>query len=184
MLKSSVETPIRKICRSFFAVVWIVAATHAAASPAVVVDLLFNSFDLVCVDSDGQVQYTETVDGERFDGIGRATLTTDLIFIEAPATFEGVRLAALAALCEPFGIVPEELTASALNDYVATIPATDWRTYDVIVADLMNGAQMSIVDKGPFWIIYPVSDHSELASSRYNERMVWQLRSLEFRSKR
>jgi hypothetical protein len=45
----------------------------------------------------------------------------------------------------------------------------------VLVADSLEGEPMAIRDKGPLWIIYPLSAHSELRSADTEAKMVWQL---------
>ncbi|MFQ1877342.1 hypothetical protein ACK36J_07910 [Aeromonas veronii] len=38
---------------------------------------------------------------------------------------------------------------------------------------------MTLRNKGPLWIIYPLSDHPELNKELYHSRMVWQLTAIE-----
>jgi len=65
--------------------------------------------------------------------------------------------------------------ARALNDYMATIPLSDFLDYDVILAWSMDGREFSRRDKGPLWIVYPRDAHAELADERLEHRWVWQL---------
>lgn len=73
------------------------------------------------------------------------------------------------------------VAATALNDYSVEIPMADFRTYPVILALWMDGAALTVRDKGPIWIVYPRDDFDELRSSEMNSRWIWQLRSLEIR---
>ncbi len=47
--------------------------------------------------------------------------------------------------------------------------------YDVIFAMSQNGERLSIRDKGPIWVIYPMTDNDELQDRVYNDRLIWQL---------
>ena len=38
---------------------------------------------------------------------------------------------------------------------------------------------MTLRNKGPLWVIYPLTDHPELNKELYHSRMVWQLTALE-----
>ncbi|WP_037230322.1 hypothetical protein [Roseobacter sp. GAI101] len=78
-----------------------------------------------------------------------------------------------------YNIGPEDvLTLRAINDFSVKIPASDAFQYNVILALFSNGQKMSIRDKGPIWLIYPMDDHEELRDDRYNSRIIWQLTSL------
>ena len=69
----------------------------------------------------------------------------------------------------------------AANDYSIDIPISDVLSYDVIFAMHANGKRLSIRDKGPVWLMYPLDDHPELQESVYNARLIWQLALVEIR---
>lgn len=69
----------------------------------------------------------------------------------------------------------------AANDYAFDIPVSDLMEYDVILALSANGRRLSIRDKGPIWLMYPLDDYTELQDPRYNNRLVWQLTTIELR---
>ncbi|WP_253913391.1 molybdopterin-dependent oxidoreductase [Pseudoruegeria sp. HB172150] len=102
---------------------------------------------------------------------------TDNDFVEGETVFTGPLLRDL------FGEISlepdDEIVVTALNDYSTVIPASEALEYDVIVAVLMDGEEMSVRDKGPFWVIYPMSDHPELQDPGYNDRLIWQLSDVE-----
>ena len=107
----------------------------------------------------------------------QTTVVTDNDYVDGLSTFVGPRL---STLLESVDLKPDDqIFATALNDYRASIPAEEVKNYDVIVAVLMNGEEMSVRDKGPFWIIYPMTDHPELQDPIYNDRLIWQLASIE-----
>lgn len=86
--------------------------------------------------------------------------------------FEGVLLRDLLAAVGAHGTT---VRAFALNDYTATIPIAEALDYDVLVAWKQDGRVLERRDKGPFWIIYPWSQHPELDDRIHRQRAVWQL---------
>ena len=66
----------------------------------------------------------------------------------------------------------------AINDFASSVPAGDAFEYQVILAVLSDGEEMSVRDKGPIWVIYPMTDNTELQDDIYNGRLVWQLKSI------
>lgn len=107
------------------------------------------------------------------EALGKHSVTTTTAWHDGLHVFEGVLardvLAAVGA--EDATIV----TAVALNEYEAAIPAVEFQKYDVLFAWSMDGVQMTPRDKGPLWIVYPKLDHAELQDEIYDSRWVWQL---------
>ena len=73
------------------------------------------------------------------------------------------------------------LHAIAANDYSVDIPIEELFAYDVILAMKADGERLTMRDKGPIWIMYPLDDHSELSDPLYNQRLIWQLTAMELR---
>lgn len=71
--------------------------------------------------------------------------------------------------------------AVAANDYSVDIPLEDFFEYDVILAMAANGERLTLRDKGPIWIMYPLDAHEELQDPDFNRRLIWQLTDLELR---
>lgn len=72
--------------------------------------------------------------------------------------------------------------ATAANDYFVDIPASEFLDYRVVLAVTMDGKEMSLRDKGPIWIIYPVEEFSTDSTPSIavvNHRLIWQLISLD-----
>jgi hypothetical protein len=69
----------------------------------------------------------------------------------------------------------------AANEYAVDIPIRDFADYDVIFALAANGQRLSLRDKGPIWVMYPLDDHTELQDPLYNIRLIWQLTAVELR---
>ena len=67
----------------------------------------------------------------------------------------------------------------AANDYYVDIPTEDFRTYDVILAMEADGERLSRREKGPLWLMYPISDHPALRDPIYLRRLIWQVVRIE-----
>lgn len=83
------------------------------------------------------------------------------------------------SILEAVGSTGTTVRVTALNDYVAHIPVSDFYDYDVIFATRVDGKPISVRSKGPIFIIYPFDEHPELNSERYFVRSVWQVKSIE-----
>lgn len=68
---------------------------------------------------------------------------------------------------------------TAANDYYVDIPTSDFRRYNVILALEADGKRLSRREKGPLWVMYPISDHSELRDPVFNTRLIWQVVRIE-----
>ena len=73
------------------------------------------------------------------------------------------------------------LHAVAANDYTVDIPLEELFQYDVILAMRADGERLTMRDKGPIWIMYPLDSHAELSDPLYNQRLIWQVTELELR---
>ena len=70
---------------------------------------------------------------------------------------------------------------TAANDYSVEVPISDLTNYNVILAMSMNGKRLSRRDKGPIWLMYPISQHEELEGPETNARLIWQMVRIELR---
>jgi hypothetical protein len=67
----------------------------------------------------------------------------------------------------------------AANDYSIDIPLSDLTEFDVILALQADGKRLSLRDKGPIWLMYPLDDHQKLQDPVYNNRLIWQVTMIE-----
>ena len=67
----------------------------------------------------------------------------------------------------------------AVNDYYVDIPTSDFAEYDVILATEADGMPLSRRDKGPLWLMYPISAHVALRDPIYLRRLIWQVVRIE-----
>jgi len=68
---------------------------------------------------------------------------------------------------------------TAANDYFVDIPTGDFRDYDAILAMEANGERLSRREKGPLWLMYPISEHAALRDPIYLRRLIWQVVRIE-----
>jgi hypothetical protein len=83
-------------------------------------------------------------------------------------------------LLDYVGAKGENMKITALDGYQIDVPVADIESYDVVIATEIDGKVLSVRDKGPAWLIYPVSGHKELDDTVYESRSVWQIKSIEF----
>lgn len=116
---------------------------------------------------------------EEIDGFDQVVIDTGNDFSDGVAKFEGPLardvIGASGGSLEGMGVFV------AANDYRVEIPLEDFVNYDVIFATSMNGNRLSLRDKGPIWIIYPMTDNPELHDSAFNARLIWQLVKIELK---
>lgn len=104
------------------------------------------------------------------------TVITTTPWTEGSHTYTGVLL---RDLLDKQGLQKAaKLNAKALNDYVTTITVADVYKYDVLLALTQDGKLLTRRNKGPVWVIYPLSQNPELDKPSYHSAMIWQLRSI------
>ena len=119
---------------------------------------------------------TEGFTLEEILAMQQTTVVTKNDYVDEVTTFQGPTL---RSVLEEMDVARDAtLKMVALNDFSSEVPATDAFEYDVILAVLFNGETMSVRDKGPIWVIYPMDDNPELHDDIYNDRLVWQLRTI------
>lgn len=118
------------------------------------------------------------LDRAMLESLGVTRLKTSTAWTTGEPEFEGV----LARdLLKAVGAEGALVVATALNDYVASIPLRELYDYPVLLALKMNGEYLQVRDKGPIWIVYPRDQFGELNNSMVDKKWVWQLSELEVR---
>ena len=100
-------------------------------------------------------------------------------FVDGIRTFRGPLLRDVLNKYGGAGAVTALFTA--INDYQSEAPVAEFYKYDAILALSMDGEPFSSRDKGPIWVIYPMSDHPESQDPAFNNRLVWQLVRIDYR---
>jgi hypothetical protein len=121
---------------------------------------------------------TLVLDKRAFEALQMSTIKTETPWSEGIVTFEGVPLKALLDLA---GAKGRTIHAVALNDYAVDVPVEDAANPHVIVAYRMNGEIMRVRDKGPLWLIYPLSEDPSLQTEATHSKMIWQIKAFEVR---
>ncbi len=99
-------------------------------------------------------------------------------FVDDVTTFSGPLARDVMALLDVDG---SSVVLTAVNDYSVEVPLEDFVKYDVVFAMAADGERFSRRDKGPLWVIYPMSDFPELQDPVYNARLIWQLVKVELK---
>jgi hypothetical protein len=128
----------------------------------------------------GAIAVTNAGNAAQFDlpmlrALPARQLVTETPWTRGLHTFTGVPLSDLLARVRAGG---KMLTAGALNDYSADLPADDGIRNGALLAYLFDGAPMQASDRGPLWIVYPFSDRVALRTETFYIRSVWNLESL------
>ena len=108
----------------------------------------------------------------------QTTYSTANPFVDGEREFSGPLLRDILADSQ---IQSGSVILSAVNDYELTFPVADARNYDVIVATSLDGDPMTVRDKGPLWLMYPISSHPELDDPIYRGRIIWQMNEINQR---
>ncbi|MEM7213146.1 MAG: hypothetical protein AAF479_14865, partial [Pseudomonadota bacterium] len=110
------------------------------------------------------------------DALEQVTITTTTIWTEGEITFTGPALSRVLELME---IDDETLILTALNDYAIEMPAPEAGATYPIIATRMDGAAMSVRDKGPFWIVFPYDSDEAFQTEEVFAQSIWQLDRIE-----
>ncbi|WP_118137159.1 molybdopterin-dependent oxidoreductase [Oceanicella sp. SM1341] len=122
---------------------------------------------------------TVMLDEQALEDMPQRTLNTTNEFVDGKTDFTGPLARDVISLIGRGSATRVRLTA--VNDYTVEVDLAEFEQYDVIFALAMNGERLSLRDKGPIWVIYPMDDHAELQDPSYNNRLIWQLVKVELK---
>jgi hypothetical protein len=130
------------------------------------------AIDLANANAGGEAQF----DLPMLKALGVVEVETTTMWTDGPQRFEGVPL---RAVLDRLGASGSQIEAMALNDYLTTIPTSDAEGDVPILAFAVNGATMSVREKGPLWVIYPYDrDPDRYRTELIHSRSIWQLTRL------
>lgn len=109
------------------------------------------------------------------DALDQITFETSTIWTDQNVSFSGVPLSSVLKTAGTSGTI---LRMTALNDYAVDMPVGDIGDDFPIVATRMNGVEISVRDKGPYWIVYPYDADPAFQTETSYARSVWQLSTL------
>lgn len=127
---------------------------------------------LLSVRMDGQTEPAAQYTIEDLRALEPVTFETETIWTTGPQQFTGVPL---AVLMQQMGVSGGQLVAHAVNDYSVEIPVSDAVEGGPIVAFERNGAEMSLRNKGPLWVVYPYDSNPDYRTEEVYSRSIWQL---------
>jgi len=97
-------------------------------------------------------------------------------YFDGVAEFTGP---SLSRILEPFDVSDDtRIVLRALNDYRVDGTLGELLAMDPIVATRMDSEPMSVRDRGPFWLMLPLSDRPELNEQEFHRFMIWQLEAI------
>jgi len=138
---------------------------------------LFAQSDLTVRAADGSATAALSLDD--LQALPQHDVVTANEFVDGVKTFRGPLVRDL--LQKYGGAKAVTATLTAANDYQIDVAVKEFYDYDAILALSMDGDALSSRDKGPIWMIYPMSDHAELRDPVYNSRLIWQVVRIEYR---
>lgn len=153
-----------KTWRNCLAILTLLGAT----APAVAADNVILTID------QESVQHHFTL--QQLAALPQTTITTATPWTTGQHRYQGV---AIDTLLQRLNLSPQVLKVHALNDFWARVPTTVARQYRAILATHVDGQPMSRRNKGPLWVIFPLSEHPELNQEKYHNYMVWQVRTIK-----
>ncbi|MFD1344326.1 oxidoreductase [Litorisediminicola beolgyonensis] len=127
----------------------------------------------------GNIAQTNDGDAARFDRallerLDWQEIETHTSFTTGPQRFAGPTLASLLDAVEFAG---NTLKLTALNGYEIRFPAEYAFRHGVILALDHDGRAMSVREKGPIWVVFPL-DRDGAEDKRFDGEMIWQLSRL------
>lgn len=164
---------MRTVCR-FIALLFFFTLGHSAIAAGLSAPqgrvMLTVSGAIGSQNADGVAEF----DREMLEALDWREIETYTSFTEGLQTFAGPTLASLLEVVEAQGA---EIEATAINDYSTRIPVSHADEHSVILAMEWNGRAMRVRDKGPIWVVYPLSE-SRAAKQVFDSEMIWQLNRL------
>ncbi|WP_235285128.1 molybdopterin-dependent oxidoreductase [Thalassospira sp. HJ] len=103
-------------------------------------------------------------------------INTSTQWTDGVQKFRGV---AFDLLLDTYGLEADTVRVSALNDYNVMVPADVLRNDGAILAYQLNDAEMSVREKGPFWVIFPYDADDRFNTDTYWAYSVWQVKSVD-----
>jgi hypothetical protein len=160
-----------KLCRAALGRALLVSFLLGASTAAAVASTPV----LTLVGASGESSLELTL--EELQALPQVTIRTANEFTDGIVAYRGPLVRDVLAMLRLDRL--ETVRFVAANDYFVDIPTEDFRSYEVILAMEANGRQLSRREKGPLWLMYPISDHPELRDPVYLRRLIWQVVRIE-----
>lgn len=150
-----------------FALIAAVSVHFFSSTPVLAAEVILT----ISGTADGK-QINATYDLAALQALPVTSFTTSTMWTEGPQAFDGVLL---KDILDANGITKGTISATAINDYAIDIPVSDAVVGGPILAYALNGAPMSVRDKGPLWLVYPYDQNIDYQTEVVFSRSIWQL---------
>jgi len=170
----------KSLRRAFAMTVAVIAAVLLVTAPGPVSASMEKPSGRIILSISGAISETNDGSDAVFDraalrALGMHPLVTTNPFETGLQRFEGVLL---SDVLNHVGASGKTIIARALDGYTVEIPVADAARYPILLAMVWNGREMTVRNKGPLWIVYPVDQFDELKKEVYSIRSIWQLTRL------
>ena len=122
---------------------------------------------------DGKVVF----DKAALKALPKTSFVTATAWTEGMQTYEGV---SLKDLLQAVGSTGTTLRIIAINDYATEVPVSDV-ALEPIFAMSQDGKPLAIRDKGPLWLLYPMSKLDMVKDASLSAKSIWQIKAIEIR---
>ncbi len=147
--------------------------TLLAAMPAMAADALFV---LSGTNSKGEM-VNVAMTRPAADEFGLTEIQTKLV--SQGEDLHKVKGIAIGGLIKKYDLVGGSLAIEALDGYSIDVPRSVIDSYPAIIGLEIDGRPISVRERGPAWLIYPVSSFKELDSPEFEARSVWQIKAIK-----
>jgi hypothetical protein len=135
----------------------------------------------VILEVGGAIEKTNSGNRAHFDramieALPSGKIITSNHVIDKAATYTGPIFHELLKLV---GAQGSTIRVTALDDYTAELSLADLQKYGVILATNENGKQLTLDDRGPFFVVFPFDEFKELQNDLYYNMSVWQVMLIE-----
>lgn len=171
-------TPVRRPLIRIAVGAWLMVTS----SLALAVDALPAPEGRVVLTVTGNIDVTNTDDGrsaefdlEMLSALPQHAFDTETPWTEGRHLYRGVLV---RDLLKRVGARGASVRATALNDYHHDIEMDELRQEPFLLATHRDGVPLTVRQKGPVWIMLPLSDKPEYSRKRYIDMLVWHLSTL------
>ncbi|GGK41833.1 hypothetical protein [Salinarimonas ramus] len=109
----------------------------------------------------------------RIDALPQHEMPSGMSLDPAGLTFSGALLSDVLVLIGAADA--PSVTLRAVDGYAAVVPREDWERWPLVLATRVDGRPMTLRDRGPARLLYPVNAHPELDERTYIDRSVWMI---------
>lgn len=74
----------------------------------------------------------------------------------------------------------QQVTTSAIDDYVVTFKAFEWQQQRILIATRVNGQYIGFAQKGPLRIVYPDFDRADPVYQANLPKWMWMITRISF----